>query len=118
MTASVNHVTVHRDGKTLCEVALAYEASDVSLSPSGAEVAVGGNDKKVHVYTLSNDTLTGTRGGWRCCDACPCCVALCVYGRGVILRLVGWVGVFVQVCICGCLIGCVFVCVWMTASGQ
>eukprot|EP00041_Stephanoeca_diplocostata_P039700 m.1637506 g.1637506 ORF g.1637506 m.1637506 type:complete len:600 (-) comp25916_c0_seq1:304-2103(-) len=58
VTASVNHVTVYRDGKSLCELAISYEASDVSLHPNAGEVAVGGNDKKVHIYTLSNDTLT------------------------------------------------------------
>ena len=35
-----------------------YEPLSISISPSGAELAVGGKDMKVHIYKISGDTLT------------------------------------------------------------
>mmetsp|Transcript_45263 Transcript_45263/g.107941 ORF Transcript_45263/g.107941 Transcript_45263/m.107941 type:complete len:609 (+) Transcript_45263:50-1876(+) len=37
---------------------VSYAASSVSLSPNGAEVAVGGDDKGVHLYALAGDKVT------------------------------------------------------------
>lgn len=57
VVASLKHVAVIRDTTKVFELATDYEANGISISASGT-VAVGGNDKKVHLYTLDGDALT------------------------------------------------------------
>eukprot|EP00036_Acanthoecidae_sp_10tr_P010872 CAMPEP_0182925324 /NCGR_PEP_ID=MMETSP0105_2-20130417/9235_1 /TAXON_ID=81532 ORGANISM="Acanthoeca-like sp., Strain 10tr" /NCGR_SAMPLE_ID=MMETSP0105_2 /ASSEMBLY_ACC=CAM_ASM_000205 /LENGTH=597 /DNA_ID=CAMNT_0025063167 /DNA_START=36 /DNA_END=1829 /DNA_ORIENTATION=+ len=57
VVASLGHVAVFRDGKKVSEIAVGYEAHGASLSPKG-EVAVGGADKKVYIYSLDGDKLS------------------------------------------------------------
>mmetsp|Transcript_149122 Transcript_149122/g.211924 ORF Transcript_149122/g.211924 Transcript_149122/m.211924 type:complete len:600 (+) Transcript_149122:24-1823(+) len=57
VVACLKHVAVVRDDKKVFELEIDYEASGISISAAGT-VAVGGNDKKVHLYTLDGDALT------------------------------------------------------------
>lgn len=57
--AGLSHITLVRGGTNrVCELATPYAATCIAFSKNGTEVAVGGEDKKVHIYTLDNDTLT------------------------------------------------------------
>eukprot|EP00037_Helgoeca_nana_P013193 m.121198 g.121198 ORF g.121198 m.121198 type:complete len:601 (+) comp21884_c0_seq1:113-1915(+) len=57
VVVSLHHIAVIKDTKKVFELEIEYEAAGVSVSATG-EVAVGGNDKKVHLYTLDGDSLT------------------------------------------------------------
>merc|ERR1712232_1507173 len=57
VVASLQHVTVFRDGKKISELAIDYRGTCVAISPNGSDVAVGGGDKKIYLYTVENDTL-------------------------------------------------------------
>eukprot|EP00163_Fabomonas_tropica_P014165 TRINITY_DN2585_c1_g1_i6.p1 TRINITY_DN2585_c1_g1~~TRINITY_DN2585_c1_g1_i6.p1 ORF type:complete len:528 (-),score=175.77 TRINITY_DN2585_c1_g1_i6:386-1969(-) len=50
-------VLLHRDGKVTAELAVKYTPLSVSLNPSETQVAVGGDDSKIHLYTVDGDTL-------------------------------------------------------------
>lgn len=50
-------ITVVQDNKKLFSVPIKYEASSVSINPETLDVAVGGDDNKVHVYTLAGNQL-------------------------------------------------------------
>lgn len=50
-------ITVVQDNKKLFSVPIKYEASSVSINPDTLDVAVGGDDSKVHVYTLAGNQL-------------------------------------------------------------
>ena len=54
--AGKSHITLIRGGKRVGETPAPYGATSISIS-AGGDVAVGGSDKKVHIYTLSGDTL-------------------------------------------------------------
>ena len=54
--AGKGHITLIRGGKRVGETPAPYGATSISFS-AGGDVAVGGEDKKVHIYTLSGDTL-------------------------------------------------------------
>lgn len=61
VVASVGHVAVMRAGKQIFATAAGYEPMSVAINPAESEVAVGGKDKKVYIYSLSGDTLTQTK---------------------------------------------------------
>lgn len=50
-------ITVVKDKKKLFSLPIKYESSCVSTNAESLEVAVGGDDNKVHVYTLTGDQL-------------------------------------------------------------
>lgn len=50
-------ITVVQDNKKLFSVPIKYEASSVAINPETLDVAVGGDDNKVHVYTLAGNQL-------------------------------------------------------------
>lgn len=50
-------ITVVQDKKKLFSLPIKYESSCVSTNPELLDVAVGGDDRKVHVYTLVGDQL-------------------------------------------------------------
>lgn len=51
-------ITIVQDNKKLFSLPIKYEASSVSINPDTLDVAVGGDDSKVHVYTLADNKLT------------------------------------------------------------
>lgn len=51
-------ITIVQDNKKLFSLPIKYEASSVSINPDTLDVAVGGYDSKVHVYTLADNKLT------------------------------------------------------------
>lgn len=58
VTASVNEITVSKEGRKLSALKVAYEPTSVACSPRG-HVAVGGQaDSKVHVYELRDEELS------------------------------------------------------------
>jgi WD40 repeat protein len=61
VVASVNSVHVVRGKKSVGSVATAYGARAISLSPNENEVAVGGADNFLYIYSLSGNTLTQTK---------------------------------------------------------
>lgn len=50
-------VIVYRNGNEVFKQKEDYHCSSVSIHPNQTEVAVGGDDKKVHIYSLDGDTL-------------------------------------------------------------
>lgn len=50
-------ITVVKDKKKLFSLPIKYESSCVSVNSESLDVAVGGDDNKVHVYTLTGDQL-------------------------------------------------------------
>jgi WD40 repeat protein len=61
VVASVNSVHVVRGKKSVGSIPTPYGARAVSLSPSENEVAVGGADQFLYIYSLSGNTLTQTK---------------------------------------------------------
>ncbi|CAG0885086.1 unnamed protein product [Cyprideis torosa] len=57
VAACVDQVAVVVHGSKVGSLPIPYEASSISCSPKGPDVAVGGSDDKVHVYWLSGATL-------------------------------------------------------------
>lgn len=53
----VRDVTVVKDKKKLFSLPIKYEASCVAANPETLDVAVGGDDNKVHIYTLTENQL-------------------------------------------------------------
>lgn len=60
VSASMKTLTVIKDGSVASTVDAAYTPASIAISPKGDEVAVGGQDKKIHIYSLSGTTLTET----------------------------------------------------------
>eukprot|EP01133_Synstelium_polycarpum_P013409 gene13409-15793_t len=56
VACSMKSVYVIKGGKIVSTTAAPYEP--LSISFNGKEVAVGGKDNKVHIYTISGDSLT------------------------------------------------------------
>lgn len=52
-----NAVVVVRNGKIASKLPASYEPSAVAISIDETQVAVGGKDKKIYLYTLSGDKL-------------------------------------------------------------
>ncbi|KXS11475.1 WD40 repeat-like protein [Gonapodya prolifera JEL478] len=52
VVASVGEVTVLRDGRKVSSLDIPYSGSAVGVHPSGATVAVGGEDGKIHTYAV------------------------------------------------------------------
>lgn len=50
-------ITVVKDKKKQFAVPITYEASCVATNPANLDVAVGGDDSKVHIYTLTDNQL-------------------------------------------------------------
>lgn len=48
---------VKQDKRVVSNVAIPFEASSVSVNPDTMDVAVGGDDCKVHIYSLSGTAL-------------------------------------------------------------
>eukprot|EP01128_Nolandella_sp_AFSM9_P008535 TRINITY_DN5240_c0_g1_i1.p1 TRINITY_DN5240_c0_g1~~TRINITY_DN5240_c0_g1_i1.p1 ORF type:complete len:598 (+),score=135.16 TRINITY_DN5240_c0_g1_i1:322-2115(+) len=56
VVGTVDSVIVMQDGKILSTLAIKFSSSAIAIA--GDEVAVGGDDNIVHVYTLANGSLT------------------------------------------------------------
>lgn len=50
-------VSATQDKRVASNLPISFEASSVSVNPDTMEVAVGGDDNKVHIYSLSGTTL-------------------------------------------------------------
>lgn len=50
-------ITVVKDKKKAFAVPINYEASCVATNPDNLDVAIGGDDSKVHIYTLTDNQL-------------------------------------------------------------
>lgn len=57
VVACLKEIAVLRDGNVVHSHPVDYEARCVAIHPGQAEVAVGGETKEIHVYTLDNNTL-------------------------------------------------------------
>ncbi|KAI9099792.1 nitrous oxide reductase [Phlyctochytrium arcticum] len=62
-----NTVIITKSGSRLSDLKLSFTPSAVAISPSGSDVAIGGEDHKIHIFTFANETLTerGTLEGNR-----------------------------------------------------
>eukprot|EP00168_Porphyra_purpurea_P001721 TRINITY_DN12041_c0_g1_i1.p1 TRINITY_DN12041_c0_g1~~TRINITY_DN12041_c0_g1_i1.p1 ORF type:complete len:221 (+),score=52.50 TRINITY_DN12041_c0_g1_i1:366-1028(+) len=60
VSASMKTLSVIKGGAVASTVDAAYTPTSIAMSPKGDEVAVGGQDKKIHIYSLSGTTLTET----------------------------------------------------------
>jgi len=58
VVAAGETLIVVRNNTVVLKEKLKYFATSVSISPDGVDVAVGGKDMKVHLYTLDGDKLT------------------------------------------------------------
>ncbi|KAJ6635684.1 Actin-interacting protein 1 [Pseudolycoriella hygida] len=56
--ACQKEITVVQDKRVASNLPISFEASSVSVNPDTMDVAVGGDDNKVHIYSLSGTTLT------------------------------------------------------------
>jgi len=58
--ACIKEIVLIRDAKIISTHKISYEAQCVAINPSETEISVGGGegDNSVHVYSLSNNTLT------------------------------------------------------------
>ncbi len=57
LTACAGKLVLTRGASKLFTLPVAFEAISVSLHPSGAEAAVGSGEGKIHLYTVTADTL-------------------------------------------------------------
>jgi WD40 repeat protein len=57
VAACVNEVVVLRDGHIVCSQKVTYEPQCVAISPSQSDIAVGGADNKIHVYSVTGNML-------------------------------------------------------------
>ncbi|KAJ3172014.1 hypothetical protein HDU88_006826 [Geranomyces variabilis] len=63
-----NQIILSKDGAQLGDKKLDWTPASVAIAPNGKDVAVGGEDHKVHIYTLDGNslkdkaTLEGNRG--------------------------------------------------------
>lgn len=55
--ACVKELTLVQDNKKILALPIKYEASSISANPETLDLAVTGDDHKVHVYTLKGTTL-------------------------------------------------------------
>lgn len=64
-TTTKNQVLVVRGGKVVFTLPVTYKPTSVAFSQDDTEVAIGGDNKQVHRYTLDSDTLAecGVLGG-------------------------------------------------------
>jgi len=60
VAATLKSVFLVKGGNT-SQVAAAYGPSSVAISPDGNEVAVGGEDNKIHIYTVAGNNLNETK---------------------------------------------------------
>jgi len=51
-------VVVIKNGKIASKTSASYEPSAVAISVDETQVAIGGGDKNIHLYSLSGDKLT------------------------------------------------------------
>lgn len=56
--ACVKEIAVLQDHRKVSSVPISYEASSLSANSEKMEIAVGGDDSKVHIYSLNATTLT------------------------------------------------------------
>ena len=57
MITTLTEIILVRDGKTIGSLPVSYQPLSAVFHPSRPEVAVGGKDSKVYIYTTENDTL-------------------------------------------------------------
>ncbi|XP_005187228.1 actin-interacting protein 1 [Musca domestica] len=55
--ACVKEITLVQDQKKAFSLPIKYEASSISVNPETLDVAVGGDDQKLHIYSLNGTTL-------------------------------------------------------------
>ncbi|XP_058975420.1 actin-interacting protein 1 [Musca domestica] len=58
--ACVKEITLVQDQKKAFSLPTKYEASSISVNPETLDVAVGGDDQKLHIYSLNGTTLEPT----------------------------------------------------------
>lgn len=56
--ACQKEITVVQDKRVVSNLPISFEASSVAVNPDTMDVAVGGDDSKVHIYSLAGTTLT------------------------------------------------------------
>ncbi|CAD6190536.1 unnamed protein product [Caenorhabditis auriculariae] len=57
VVACYKHIVLFQNGKQVAEVPIGFSSSSVSISADKSLVAVGGQDAKVHIYSLSGTNL-------------------------------------------------------------
>lgn len=60
VSASMKTITVIKGNAVASSVDAPFQPTSIAMHPNGKEVAVGGQDKKIHIYSLSGTTLTET----------------------------------------------------------
>lgn len=55
--ACVKELTLVQDQKKIFSLPIKYEATSISANPETLDIAVGGDDQKLHIYTLKNSIL-------------------------------------------------------------
>ncbi len=56
--ACQKEITVVQDKRVASNLPIPFEASSISVNPDTMDVAVGGDDSKVHIYSLAGTTLS------------------------------------------------------------
>lgn len=77
VVACAGSVVVVQGGKVVCTVPADYEPLSVASNPAGSEVAVGGKNKSIHIYSLSGGKLEEKQvleasGSVHCVGYSPC----------------------------------------------
>lgn len=60
VAVTMNNIVVIRGTSKASETKVSYQPQCVALSTDNAEVAVGGDDNKLHIYSLAGDKVTET----------------------------------------------------------
>lgn len=55
--ACVKDITLVQDQKKVFSLPIKYESSSISVNPETLDVAVGGDDQKLHIYSLKGTAL-------------------------------------------------------------
>lgn len=53
--ACINELTIVQDKSIVFVLPIKYEANCISINADTREVAIGGDDQKIHIYTLTGD---------------------------------------------------------------
>ena len=61
VSVTLSGVHVVKNGKKVSSVKPSFAPKSVAISPDSSEVAVGGDDNKIHLYSLSGDNLAESK---------------------------------------------------------